>query len=294
MDNLRHGMTGKVCLVTGGTGGIGLATTRGLAGSGATVFTVGRDPGRGRAAAAGMRAATGNPAVEFIQADLSSLAEIRRAAEAIKAATPRLDVLVNNVGGFFLGRRRTVEGFEATYGLNYLGVFLLTNLLFERLRKSAPARIVNVASDSHRGARISGDNLQLERGAGGMRAYGQSKMAMVLFTYEAARRMKDTGVTINAMHPGFVATNIQKGAGRLAALAGPFIRLIARTPEQGADTVVYLAGSPDVEGASGKYFSDRRAVASDPLSYDERLAAQLWARTAQLVGLEQTLPAAGL
>lgn len=283
-------MAGKVCLVTGGTGGIGLAVTRGLAELGATVFIVGRHPARGEAAAVGVRESTGNPAIQFIQADLSSMAEVRRASQVFLAATSRLDVLVNNVGGFFFGRRRSADGFEPTYALNYLGVSLLTNLLFDRLRECAPARIVNVASGSHRGARISKDDLHLERSRGGMQAYGQSKMAMLLFTYEAARRMHGTGVTINAMHPGFVATNIQNGATRLAAIAAPFIRLVARTPEQGADTVVYLASSPDVEGVSGRYFFDRQAIRSDPLSYDENLATELWTRTAMVVGLNGTLP----
>ncbi len=166
-------MAGKVCLVTGGTGGIGLAVTRGLAELGATVFIVGRDPARGEAAAVGVREAAGNAAVQFIRADLSSMAEVRRASSVLLSATPRLDVLVNNVGGFFTGRRRSADGFEPTYALNYLSVFLLTNLLFDRLRESDSARIVNVASGSHRGARIAVDDLHLEHAKGGMRAYGQ-------------------------------------------------------------------------------------------------------------------------
>jgi len=193
--------------------------------------------------------------------------------------------LVNNVGGFFLQRKLTRDGFEATFALNHLNVFLLTHLLLDTLRSSAPARIVNVSSDAHRSARPDFAGLDQGRGAGGMRAYGQSKLAMTLITYELARRLQGSGVTVNAVHPGFVASSMYDNSGGLVRLAAPLIKRMGKSTEEGADSVVYLAASPEVEGVTGKYFTDRKAVPSSPASYDEDAARRLWEMSARMVGV---------
>jgi len=194
-------------------------------------------------------------------------------------------VLVNNAGAFFLRRQESADGVEMTFALNHLNYFLLTYLLLDRLKASAPARIVNVASDSHRGALINFNDLQGKRGYNGFQAYGQSKLANVLFTYELARRLEGAQVTANALHPGFVATNIGKNNGLLARLVMPIAQLNAIRPEEGARTGVYLASSPDVEGVSGTYFTREKPVQSDPASYDLQAARQLWEISAEMTGL---------
>jgi NAD(P)-dependent dehydrogenase (short-subunit alcohol dehydrogenase family) len=285
-------MTDQLCVVTGATAGIGLATTRALAQRGATVVLVARNPQKGERTIARLRQATGNPDVDFIQADLSSLAEVRDVVASLKRSYDRLDVLVNNVGSFFAQRRLSADGFEMTLALNYLGVYLLTRRLLDALKASAPARIVNVASDVHRQGRIHFENLGLAGAYGLMKAYAQSKLALVLFTYELARRLEradEPRVTVNAVHPGLVATDIWKGDGwwsPLADLLDPLFKLLVRSPEKGAETVVYLAASPEVAGVSGKYFFDQEPVRSSPASYDEETARRLWAVSAELVGLD--------
>jgi NAD(P)-dependent dehydrogenase (short-subunit alcohol dehydrogenase family) len=290
-------LMGKVCLVTGATGGIGLVTARELARGGAVVVGVGRSPERAKAAAAQLRQQTGNAAVEYLVADLSAQAEIRRLAEAFRQRYDRLDVLVNNAGAMFLRREETVDGLERTFALNHLAYFLLTHRLLPVLRASAPARIVNVASAAHVGARLDFDDLQSRRGYRGFRAYGRSKLANVLFTYELARRLAGTGVTANALHPGFVGTGFgQQTAGRLAPL-WRVVQLFALSPEHGAQTSIYLAGSPAVEGVTGQYFVKQQPVRSSPASYDEAVARHLWEVSLQLTGetdeeitSESTLP----
>jgi retinol dehydrogenase 12 len=269
-------MNGKTCIVTGATHGIGLVTALELARMGAAVVLVSRDPGLCEATAARIRQETGNQAVEYIPADLSSQAQIHRLAEAFLASHSRLDVLVNNAGAFFLRRMLSADGIEMTFALDHLNYFLLTHLLLDVLKASAPARIVNVASDSHRGARIDFDDLQAERKYSGFKAYGQAKLANVLFTYELARRLEGSGVTANALHPGFVATNIGRNNGPLARLAMTLAHLKAISPEEGARTGLYLAASPEVEGVSGKYYTRGKPVPSDPASYDQETAQRLW------------------
>lgn len=278
-------MNGKICVVTGATSGIGLATALELARKGATVIIVSRNPQRCQAAALRIRQQTGSSTVETIPADLSSQVQIRQLAQAFQNRYPRLDVLVNNAGAFFLRRQESTEGIEMTFALNHLNYFLLTHLLLEMLKASAPARIVNVASDSHRGARINFTDLQGKRGYSGFQAYGQSKLANVLFTYELARLLEGTLVTANALHPGFVATNIGRNNGLLAKLVMPIAQLNAIRPEQGARTSVYLASSPDVEGVSGQYYTREKPVQSDPASYDLHTARQLWEISAQMTGI---------
>lgn len=282
---MRDGEQDRVYLITGATAGIGLATARALAERGGKVVLVGRNPQKGAATLAALQEQTGNSRLDYLNADLSSQAEVRRLAAAFQERCNRLDVLINNAGGAFLRRELTVDGIERTFALNHLSYFLLTNLLLDTLKASAPSRIVNVSSGSHRQARLDFDDLQLSRGYRVMRAYGQSKLANILFTYELARRLEGTGVTASALHPGMVATNIGKNNGWLARLVINLWHLTALSPDEGAETVVYLATSPEVEGVSGKYFVRCRAVPSAPITYDREVARRLWEVSAAMVGL---------
>ncbi len=275
----------QVYLVTGATDGIGLITAQELARTGAQVVVTGRNPEKGAAAVARIRAATGNEAVAYLNADLSSQAEVRRLAADFLGRYDRLDVLINNAGGSFLRRQLTVDGLEMTFALNHLAYFLLTHLLLDRIKASAPARIINVSSGAHRNAEIQFENLMLERGYGVMKAYGQSKLANVLFTYEMARRLAGTGVTINAVHPGLVATNIGRNNGVLVRTVLSLIQRNARTPEEGAETSIYLATAPELTGVTGKYFKDKKDIATSTASYDEAAARRLWEVSEALVGL---------
>ena len=279
-------MTGKTVLVTGGTGGIGRAAAAGLAAMGARVGITGRDRVRAEAAAAAIAGEAGGPAVDVFVADMSSGAEVRRLADEVLAAYPRLDVLLNNVGGFWAHRHVTADGLEHTFALNHLAPFLLTNLLLDRLMSSAPARIVTVSSGAQSMGKIDFDDLMGERSYSGQRAYSQSKLANVMFTYELARRLEGTGVSATTLHPGVVRTGF--GREDSARLMGPVIAILRpflRSPERGADTAVYLASSPDVEGVSGKYFADRKVKRSQASSYDPAITARLWQVSAGLAGL---------
>jgi NAD(P)-dependent dehydrogenase (short-subunit alcohol dehydrogenase family) len=226
--------------------------------------------------------------VEYALADLTDQAQVRAMAAEINERHSRLEVLINNAGGFFFRRRESADGIEMTLALNHLAPFLLTHLLLDRLRVGAPARVINVSSAMHRSAELDLDDLQMESGYSGAAAYGRAKLALVLFTYELARRLAGSGVTANALHPGFVATGIGMG-GCVARLARPIMRLFARSPEEGAETSLYLATSPDVAGVTGAYFADREAVDSAPATYDEALARRLWQISADLTGLEAGL-----
>ena len=278
-------MTGKTILVTGGTGGIGKATAVGLAALGARVGITGRDATRTKAAAADIRAASGNPAVDAFTADMSSQAEVRRLAGEVLDAYPRLDVLVNNVGGFWAHRHVTADGLEHTFALNHLGPFLLTHLLLDRLTASAPARVVTVSSGAHATGRIDFDDLQGAAAYSGQRAYNASKLANVMFTYELARRTEGTGVTATVLHPGVVRTNFgaEDQAGIKAIL--PLVRPFLKTPAAGAATTIYLASSTHVHGVTGRYFANRKPKTSNKASYDTAAAARLWEVSADLVGL---------
>ena len=276
-------MAGMSVLVTGGTGGIGKATATGLAALGARVGITGRDQARTEAAAAGIRASAGSLAVDAFAADLSVQAGVRRLAAHVLDTYPRLDVLVNNAGGFWAHRHVTADGLEHTFALNHLAPFLLTSLLLDRLTASAPARIVTVSSGAHARARIDFDDLQGERTYSGQRAYSQSKLASVMFTYELARRLEGTGVTATVLHPGVVRTSFgaEDQAAYLAAMIG-VARLFMKTPAQGASTPVYLASSPQVEGITGRYFVNRKPRTSSKASYDTAAAARLWQISADL------------
>ncbi|HEY6403089.1 MAG TPA: SDR family oxidoreductase [Blastocatellia bacterium] len=269
-------MNEKICLVTGANSGIGKVTAKALAAGGASVIMVSRNRDKGEAAREEIIKETGAKSIDLMIADFSDLSQIRRLAAGVKAKYPRLHTLVNNAGTFMRERTLTVDGYETTFAVNHLGYFLLTLELLDLLKSSAPARIVNVASDAHRRGHIYFEDLNLENGYGVWKAYAQSKLANVLFTYELARRLGGTGVTANCLHPGVVGTNLFNSVG---GLAGKFLRLFSlfmRTPEKGADTIIWLASSPEVENITGKYFADRKEQATIPESYDTAIAARLW------------------
>jgi len=280
-------MRGKTCVVTGATGGIGLETAARLGALGARLVLVGRDREKGEAALARLRGGLPGVAVEMYYADLSRPGEIVRLADALLSTAPRIDVLLNNAGALFARRETTPDGLERTFALNHLGYFRLTALLRERLIASAPARVVNVASEAHRGARLDLDDLQCARSYHGWRAYRRSKLANILFTRELARRLQGTGVTANCLHPGFVATGFgdnNRGIWRLGITIG---KMVAAIPvERGAETPVHLASSADVEGVSGAYFDKRRERAPDAPAQDDRAAARLWKESEKLAGPE--------
>ena len=278
-------MTGRTVLVTGGTSGIGKATAMGLAAMGARLAITGRDHERAEHAAREIRAATGAHLEVFI-ADLSSQAEVRRLAGEVLRAYPRIDVLVNNVGGYWDGRHVTADGLERTFALNHLAPFLLTNLLLGRLKQGGPARVVTVSSGAHAMGRIDFDDLQGERSYSGQRAYNQSKLANVLFTYELARRLQASAVTANVLHPGVVRTSFgAEDPGRVQRLFVPFVRPFMKTPVRGAATSIHVASSPDLERVTGRYFVNSKPRRSSTRSYDEAVAARLWQVSADLVGL---------
>jgi NAD(P)-dependent dehydrogenase (short-subunit alcohol dehydrogenase family) len=273
----QNAMAGRVCLVTGATSGIGKVTATSLAAQGAEVIVAGRNQRKADDTVSWIKSETGNSAVRYLLADFADLGQVRDLARAFKERTSRLDVLVNNAGGFFNTRREIPCGVEMTFLVNHLAPFLLTNLLLETLQEGAPARIVNVTSAAHQYDSMNFDDLGFKRGYAGMKAYARSKLANVLFTYELARRLDGSQVTVNAVHPGHVATDMWKTNFPFIGSALKWVMgFFARTPEQGADTVIYLASSPEVEGITGAYFADREAVPSSPLSYDEGVARRLW------------------
>ena len=283
-------MDGKTVLITGATNGIGKVAALELAKKGATVVIVGRNPAKTAETVAEIKAQSGNSNVDSIVADLSSMAEVRKVAEAFKAKHSRLDVLINNAGAIFADRQETVDGYEMTFAFNHLAYFLLTNLLLDTLRASAPSRIVSVSSDAHTGGKINFDDLNAKNSYGmlGMSAYSNSKLANVMFTYELARRLEGTGVTANVLHPGLVNTGFAKNNGGLMRFAMRILASFSLTPEQGADTIIYLASSPDVEGVTGKYWDKRKAVKSIDASYDVSAQQRLWTVSQQLTGLAET------
>lgn len=283
---------GKTVLVTGATSGIGREASVELARRGARVVMVGRDPARTDGAVADVVARSGFGQVSYLLCDFSSQAAVRGLAGAFRARHRRLDVLVNNAGGVNKTRRVTADGIEATFAVNHLGHFLLTNLLCDLLVRSAPARVVTVASVGHRRGTLDFDDLGFERGYSIMRAYARSKLANVLFAAELARRLAGTGVTSNSAHPGSVATNIWSG---VPLWAKPMIALFFRpffiSAEKGAQVLVRLAASPDLDGVTGKYFEEEREARPAPLARDQALGKRLWEVSAALVGLPASTPA---
>jgi retinol dehydrogenase 12 len=267
-------MHGKVCLVTGATGGIGLITAQALARAGADVVIIGRIPDKTAAVAKQMQEEGGQ--VEYLVGDLCAQSEVRRLADEFHQGHNRLDVLINNAGAFFMKRQTSREGIEMTFALNHLAYFLLTNLLLDLLIASAPSRIVNVSSGAHSAGRLNLDDVSNPHSYSGWAAYSQSKLANVYFTYELERRLEGTGVTVNALHPGFVATNFGRSNGGIFKPLFRLFQIGAISPEEGAKTSIYLASSPEVDGLTGKYFYKSKPVPSSPVSYDIDMARRLW------------------
>ncbi|MCE9522736.1 MAG: SDR family oxidoreductase [Alphaproteobacteria bacterium] len=276
---------GKEIVVTGGTDGIGKVAAAELAKAGANVTIVGRDGAKGEAVVRELKALAGHDRIGFVKGDLSVRSGVHAAVGALTDRLAHIDVLLNNAGALFQRRELTQDGIERTFALNHLGYFLITSLLMERLKASPAARIVNVASGAHAGAKLDLDDLQNEKNYSGWRAYQQSKLANIYFTYELARRIEGTTVTANCLHPGFVATRFgDNNGGWLRTVFGVAKSLLAKTEADGAQTSIYLAGSPDVANVSGKYFDNCKAVRSSAVSYDEGIARSLWLASEQLTG----------
>jgi NAD(P)-dependent dehydrogenase (short-subunit alcohol dehydrogenase family) len=290
-------MKGKMVVVTGGNSGIGLETASALAAMGARVLVTARNADRGRTAVAQIAERAEGAQVQLVVFDLADLSSVRRGAAEILEQAPRLDVLVNNAGLVLTEREVTVDGFEATFATNHLGPFLLTNLLLDRVRSSAPARIVNVASTAHNSARkgIPFDDLQSERRYRGMRVYGESKLANILFTLELARRLEGTGVTANALHPGTVRTGYgaDGDARGFLSLGLKIARPFFLSPAKGARTSVYLASSPEVDGVSGQYFVKCKSRTPRKWARDPEAARDLWQVSEKLVSLDVPLGGEG-
>lgn len=281
-------MQGRTCLITGATNGIGQEAAVELAKMGATVVITARDERKGRATQAEIKERSGNSA-ELLMADLSSLADVRHLAAEFLSKHDSLHVLLNNAGAVYSQRLVSQDGYEMTIAVNHLAHFLLTDLLLDVIKASAPARIVNVSSGAHSGAKIDFDDLQAENGyaLAGMRAYGQSKLANVLFTNELARRLEGSGVTANSLHPGVVNTGFgRNNSGVVGAIFGVF-QTVAKpfllSPARGAETSIYLASSPDVETVSGEYFAKSKSVPSNDISNDPEVAKRLWDVSEELV-----------
>jgi len=279
-------MAEKVCLVTGANSGIGLEIACGLAEKGSRVVMVARDADRGEAARAEVASRTGNDRVELLLCNLSSQRQIRELAKAVLASCERLDVLVNNAGLTLGEYRLTEDGIEMTFAVNHLAPFLLTNLLLDRVQASAPARVVTVASDAHRGNVMDLEDVSATRGYSSWRAYGASKLANILFTSELARRLDGTGVTATCLHPGVVRTGFGRRGPFFIRLWFGLMRHFLLSPEKGADTAIWLASSPEVEGASGGYYEKRKLCEPSKAARDRDSAARLWDLSCQLTGLE--------
>jgi NAD(P)-dependent dehydrogenase (short-subunit alcohol dehydrogenase family) len=277
----------RICVITGGTDGIGKAAAYRLAVLGFRLLVHGRDPDKGARAVAELKARSGNPAIEFLQADFGSLADVRRLAAAVMERTPRVDVLVNNAGCIFVKRTLSKDGYEMTFAVNHLAPFLLTHLLLDALKRGSQSRIVTTASHAHRRATTSFDDLQMSRKYSPMGAYGLSKLANILFTRELAKRIEGTQVTATCLHPGFVRTNFGRNNEVSPWFKGVFrlISRFARSPEKGPETLIYLAASPDVQGASGGYYFDCELTPPSRAAQDGAAAERLWQISERLVGI---------
>ncbi|MFQ5831378.1 MAG: SDR family oxidoreductase [Candidatus Thorarchaeota archaeon] len=282
-------MNGKVCIVTGSNSGIGKETALALAELDATVVMVVRNAERGEAARSEIVDETGNNRIDLMLCDLSSIDSIRQFAKEFTAKYDRLDVLINNAGAAYHKRQVTVDGFEQTFAVNYIGPFLLTYELLPVLKVSVPSRVINLTSGMHFRAKVDFDNLQRERRYRGMSAYGDAKLMVAMHTYELARRLEGTGVSVNVVHPGFVATNMGSSMGGLwNKIMFKMVRPLQISPKEGAETSVYVASSPELEGVTGKYFARKQEQRSSEASYDEEAQKRLWHVTEQLLGLTWT------
>lgn len=288
MNNPNGGMRGKRVLVTGGTSGIGRATAVAMATMGADVVVTGRNPERGELAVEEIWDESFGGSVELMLADLAVQAEVRRLAEEFMERHDRLDVLVNNAGLVQSTRTETRDGIETTLAVNHLAPFLLTNLLLDLLRSSAPSRVVTVSSEAQRWGRMDFDDLQSKSKYRGFPVYGMTKLANIMFTYELAERLEGTGVTATCMHPGAVNTRFGTNNGGPMTLLVRAFKPFMRTPDQGADTVNYLASSWEVEGVSGKYYSDRKWIEPQQIALDPEARRKLWEASEELTGLKVT------
>jgi NAD(P)-dependent dehydrogenase (short-subunit alcohol dehydrogenase family) len=281
-------MGGKTVLITGGTSGIGKAMAVAMTAMGANVVVVGRNPARGKAAVEEIKARSHSESVELMLADLSVQSEVRRLAEEFLERYDRLDVLANNAGLVQSKRTETPDGIETTLAINHLAPFLLTNLLIERLEQSAPSRVITVSSEAQRWGNVDFEDMQSRRKYRGFPVYGMTKLANIMFTYELAERLSGTGVTANCLHPGSVGTNFgQNNRGPMALFFRTF-KPFMRSPEQGADTLIWLASSPEVEGLSGMYFSDRKVIEAKKVTCDPAARRRLWEISEDLTGLKVT------
>jgi NAD(P)-dependent dehydrogenase (short-subunit alcohol dehydrogenase family) len=280
-------LSGRTCMITGASSGIGKASAAALAGMGASLVLVCRDRGRGENAAAEIQARTGNTDITLLLGDLSSQQDIRRLADQYRATGRPLHVLLNNAGVMMMRREETADGHERTFALNHLGYFLLTLLLLDVLKASAPARIVSVASDAHHyaGGGLDFDDLDSTKGFSPMRVYARSKGANILFTRELARRLDGTGVTANCLHPGFVGSSLATNNGWYAKLIMLLLRPIARSTDKGAETAIYLCSSPDVEGETAQYFFDKKPKFPKRYAQSDENAQRLWTVSEQMTGV---------
>jgi NAD(P)-dependent dehydrogenase (short-subunit alcohol dehydrogenase family) len=279
-------MQGKVVVITGATSGIGEVAALRLAGMGARIVLVARDKARGEAALAGLRSGGAGNSHSIHYGDLSRISEMKRVAQEIAAAQSRIDVLINNAGAMFGSRQLTEDNLERTFAINHMAYFVLTQGLRERLLASAPARIVNTASAAHQGAKLDFDNLQAAHGFSPMRAYGRSKLCNILFTRELARRLSGKGVTANCLHPGFVATRFGDGSGGILSGVVRVAKLFAISPQQGAQTIVYLASAPEVANVSGDYFYKCRPAQPTAEARSDEGAKRLWMESAKIAAIE--------
>jgi retinol dehydrogenase 12 len=286
MDTPSVDMTGKVCLITGGNSGIGKASALGLAKLNATVVIVSRDKDKGEAALIEIRAKSGNRNLDAMTADLSSQDSVRELAHDFKGRYKKLHVLINNAGIFLPKRIQTVDGLEATFATNHLGHFLLTNLLLDVMKASAPSRIINLTSSAHYGTEIDFEDLQGEKKYGGYHAYSQSKLANVLFTHQLAKQLEGTGITANSLHPGVVRTGFGKDQRGLMSVLVTVGRPFMISPEHAAKAVIYLATSPDMEAVTGMFFSRGKERKSSTQSYNAEAAERLWKVSAELTKLD--------
>ena len=280
-------MVGKVAFITGATSGMGEATAYALSAQGATVVLHGRDRKKARKLAEEIGERTKNPAVYFLVADLGRLGDVRDLASDFRREFHRLDVLVNNAGAVFGRREESEDGFELTLQVNYLSHFLLTHLLLDVLKDGAPARVINVTSSIHERGRIDFEDLQMTKKYSGQKAYASSKLAMVLFTYELARRLEGSDVTCNASNPGIAKTDLGYDAGLIASLSRRVVDLFGKSAEKGADNTIFLATSDRLNGVTGKYFEDCQECESSEMSYDEGSARKLWSASMRMVGLAE-------
>jgi NAD(P)-dependent dehydrogenase (short-subunit alcohol dehydrogenase family) len=285
---------GKICIITGSNSGIGKETAIALARMGATIIMVVRDRERGEKARTEIVKQTGNASVDLMICDLSSMDSIRHFAEEFKKKYDRLDVLINNAGASFSKREVTSEGFERNFAVNYLGPFLLTHELLDLLKSSAPSRIINVSSGLAKNGKVDLDDLQSEKNYKGTKFYSPSrspgydnaKLMLMMFTYELARRLNGSGVTVNVLTPGFTATNLGRSSGSLVSyIMFKMVRPMQQSAKKGAETSIYLASSDEVKDVTGKCFAKKKEVKTCPVSYDEELQKRLWDETEHMLGL---------